>query len=356
MMRFFVEEKKLKEIRDEFQKISLYSGPYQKYEMAVISSHSAVNMFLTHTTVRFFVVYYDNGQECKVALIAPLRIYKNCAKVLGCDEHYNMSDFVYDTKDCSFLEDAIFAVLEYVKGKYYSNNSFPFVWQYLDEKSLSWLAISNLVNAGKLKYISNPEKVINVKIPLKEDYDAYFMGLSKHARQNVRTAYNRIKRDNCELSVHFYHPANGVKEKKEAGKAFKEYTNVYLKRLEERYHRKGVSFFAKKFLMKYLGHGRKTALSPMSLLVDVSLNGEVAAYAKCYSDLAHTGVTVPTLAIDLKWGFYSPGIVLVNELVKYLIDNGGVENLLMGRGEEPYKYEMGGEQYITYNFQIADCI
>ena len=69
-------------------------------------------------------------------------------------------------------------------------------------------------------------------------------------------------------------------------------------------------------------------------------------------DLVHQKITVPNLAIDIKYGFYSPGIVLVNELVRYCQNIDGVSYLSMGRGEETYKYEMGGEPYITYKCEI----
>ena len=77
-----------------------------------------------------------------------------------------------------------------------------------------------------------------------------------------------------------------------------------------------------------------------------------AAFLKSYVDRPHRTVTVPVLAIDQKWGFYSPGILLVAEFVRHLIELGGIDTLSMGRGEEKYKFDMGGEIYTTQNLEI----
>ena len=343
-MDFVVVEKSFRELRNDFQILASNAYPYQKPELVEVSYRSLINRLKTHMRVRMFEVY----QGDKPVMIAPLKIHKNGIKVLGTQEGYNMSDFIYNTKNCSLLSDAIFALLEYLRKKVFEDKEFLVEWWYLFEESLSYKALHQLADNGRITFCWQPVAINNVQIPLYDTYDAYFKGLSKHARQNIRTAYNRVSRDNHSLSVHFYPMWASAEVMPSARKAYKQYSSIYMKRLAERYHRKGFRFLAKKTLAKISGNGWKTASSPLSLLADISLDDEVAAYAKCYMDLSHNKVTVPNLAIDIKWGFYSPGIILVNELVKYIINLGGVEYLSMGRGEEPYKYEMGGEVYHTY--------
>ena len=346
-MKYVVLEKTYRAIKEDYCRLTIEAYPYQKPEMLKNYNYSLINLVKTHSRIRYFVVYLGN----EIILIAPMKIHKECVKVLGTEEGYNMSDFAYATKDSDILKEAIFHLFVYLKDRFFKNKKMTIDWWYLYEDSLSWEAIKKLKDEGRIDFLCL-WVTKNVQIPLANSYDEYNKRLSKHARQNIRTAYNRANRDGYELSFHSYRMLDGGSVKKEARKAFKSYTALYIKRLKERYNRSGMRFFVKKTLMKYFGSGWKSASSSMSLLVDISINGEIAAYAKCYFDLVHKKITVPNLAIDIKWGFYSPGIVLVNELIKYVIEMGGVEYLSMGRGEEPYKYEMGGEQYNTYNMGI----
>lgn len=348
-MDFVVKERTYREIKKEYEKLAKHAYPYQQPEMLEASYNSLMFRIKTRAKIRFFAVY----QGDHAVLIAPLKVFKSGIKVLGTQEGYNMSDFVYSTKDCNLLADAIFALLNHIKKRIYSDEPFTVDWWYLSDEALSWKALHKLSDDGKIAFSFEPEPINNVQIPLKSDYDTYYNGLSKHARQNIRTAYNRVKRDNCSLSIHFYPMNEGREVRSAAREAYKQYSSIYMKRLEERYHLKGLRLLRKRILEKYINSGWKTASASFTLLADISLNDEVAAYAKCYMDQPHRKVTVPNLAIDIKWGFYSPGIILVNELVNHFIDTGGADYLSMGRGEESYKYEMGGEVYLTYNCSFS---
>ena len=348
MSVFSVQEKAFREIAGDIRKLNEIAYPYQKLEYISHSVYSIADLVKSGSHVRFFVVSRDR----EIVLIAPLRLPlgKGTAIVLGKNERYNMSDFLYNTSDCTLLSDAIFALLVYLKNEL---GRVSLTWWYLYEEALSWKAIRKLCEDGRVSLLGQPEKVNNVQIPLKNDYETYYQGLSKHARQNIRTAYNRIERNGEKLQVHFYPLYSGDKEiLNSAREANKAYSEIELKRLKSRYQLKGIRFFVKKVRVKLFNLGWANMPFSMTLFADVSINDEVAAYAKCFLDLVHQKITVPNLAIDIKYGFYSPGIVLVNELVRYCQNIDGVSYLSMGRGEETYKYEMGGEPYITYKCEI----
>lgn len=61
---------------------------------------------------------------------------------------------------------------------------------------------------------------------------------------------------------------------------------------------------------------------------------------------------VPRLSINDEFGFYSPGMLLLNETVKHFIAETDVRHLDLSQGEEPYKYKMGGEAHRTHSFTI----
>ena len=59
---------------------------------------------------------------------------------------------------------------------------------------------------------------------------------------------------------------------------------------------------------------------------------------------------VPRLCINDVYKKYSPGIILVNETIKYLI-NQGTSVLDLMEGDELYKIAMGGVVYNNYQIQ-----
>lgn len=347
-MDYVVKEVRYRDVAEDYKRLSERAYPYQRPEMVEISYRSWISRVKTHAPVRFFSVYQGN----ETVLIAPLKVKNDGVYVLGTLEGYNMSDFVYNTEDCDQLVDVLISLFHFLKNQVFAGKRFIVNWWYLYDETLSWKALHKMSDEGVIKDFW-PVAINNVQIPLKEDYDTYYKGLSKHARQNIRTAYNRANRNNFTITFHVYPMSEGEKIKASARKAYKQYSAIYMKRLAERYDRKGLTFLVRKILARFFNSGWRSASTSFSLLVDISLNDKVAAYAKCYLDLAHKKITVPNLAIDSAFGFYSPGIILVNELAKYIINLGDVEYLSMGRGEEPYKYEMGGEVYHTYYCQFS---
>lgn len=341
------EIKHIRCLRTQYEKLARSARPYQKFEM-LLSVLGLPDSLKARSRVRCFGVYGDDGE---ILLIAPLRIHGNRARMVGNSESYNMSDLIYDTEDCDLLEEAIGALLTYLRDRV-CGKDYVFEWWFLCEESLSWVALRNMRARGLVTFDAEP--VNNVQIPLPESYESYVKGLSKHARQNLRTAGNRLERDGHTMEVHFYPIYEGNPGvRREARKAFAGYMDVYVKRREQRYHAdRGRTWFLQRLLYRYLGYGWASAFFPMTLLADISIDGETAAFLKSYMDRPHRTVTVPVLAIDQKWGFYSPGILLVSEFVRHLISMGEIDTLSMGRGEEKYKFDMGGEIYTTQNLEI----
>ena len=52
------------------------------------------------------------------------------------------------------------------------------------------------------------------------------------------------------------------------------------------------------------------------------------------------------------FAFYSPGMLLINEAIKFFIEETNIRNLDLSQGEEMYKYKMGGITHQTHNFEI----
>lgn len=71
-----------------------------------------------------------------------------------------------------------------------------------------------------------------------------------------------------------------------------------------------------------------------------------------YENSNAKSIEVPELAINEKFSFYSPGMILVNEVCRYLIEEKHYNALDLARGTEKYKKDMGGTIYKTYSILL----
>ena len=58
------------------------------------------------------------------------------------------------------------------------------------------------------------------------------------------------------------------------------------------------------------------------------------------------------LAINEDLDYYSPGRILMNELIKYLHEKTPIKVLDMSRGNERYKKDFGGRSYFIKDFVV----
>ena len=175
-------------------------------------------------------------------------------------------------------------------------------------------------------------------IPFPEDYESYYGSLSKHMKQNLRTAYNRLKTDDGEYEFECI-PYSEMKDLR------KELQTLYIDRQISKYKKSRLY----KYFVKYVDLGTKIQESKN---IDVRafvlrINGKIAAfYDGIFSD---RGIIVPRLAITDGFDRYSPGVMLLNESIKYLIEN-GEKSIDLTHGTEGYKLSMGGEVH-----QCVEC-
>ncbi|MBR2391785.1 MAG: GNAT family N-acetyltransferase [Clostridia bacterium] len=194
---------------------------------------------------------------------------------------------------------------------------------------------------AKLDGLVEFENLANcVKISYTESYDDYYQSMSKNARQNLRTAYNRIATDGLKFEFEFF---MGKTEKKLA----KKLKNIYLNRRANKY--KNMNFL-KKLIYKIdepiskVCFGLENSFSavvkldskPVAFMAGVVKNGEAV---------------VPRLAIDDRFARYSTGVILINETIKKFIEQ-KVFVLDLATGEEKYKFQMGGELHTNYQIAI----
>lgn len=179
-------------------------------------------------------------------------------------------------------------------------------------------------------------------IPLSEfeNYDAYLSSLGKNIYKNIRKSYNHLVTDGKQMSLSI-HTVDNPPSRRLLFKIWKLY---FQRKLAWNKKKKSLSkcLLSRMRAVMNTVAGRQTK-SMMKLraseLYVMTIDGEVAAFMHAYVHDNH--VLMPKLAIDTCFARYSPGILLIQESVKLLMER-GIVDLDMCRGDERYKIEVGG--------------
>lgn len=198
---------------------------------------------------------------------------------------------------------------------------------------------SSLLSMGEFPKLEQEKCVY---IPLKgQSYENYFDSLTKHQRQNIRTAYNKLKKENIIIAVKSYD--NNTAFPKQIRRAC---AKIYVKRYAAK--NSSISFIKRFYRRLSLPVFKMMEKIESGAFIVLFFNEEPVAYmAGAYTKDNKTFV-VPMLFSNNDFIRYSPGIILINEAVQLLISQ-GTESLDLARGTEAYKYAMGGKDHFNYS-------
>lgn len=330
------------EFKEMYEKSNLH--PFQSYSvMKYVFRYSAFYLLQYKVLPVIYIVYDDSG---KPVLIAPAKINlvnKTCY-IAGSELAFDFVDFLYCENSADLMDEAVSALFEYLKEDHIKH----FCIQSLETGSVSDCALKKLYDSKKYRAEMSRD-IINVKINFRDKkYDEYIGDLSKHARQNIRTAYNRLVKDGRILEYYEYTPQTSAKERK---KARDRQTEIYSKRQEKRYAKGNI---IRKLYVRTINFVTKGCVSDVGFISEIKIDGHTAAFLQGFVDTKNRVVLVPRLAINNEYGFYSPGMLLVCETIKRLIETDNYDALSLTRGEEKYKFDLGGTVYHTgcYNFHF----
>lgn len=200
------------------------------------------------------------------------------------------------------------------------------------------------------QYILQTQKVIQesvcTTIALPESFDEYNASLSKNSRQNIRTAYNRLEKQEKKHELEIY----------DASKTPKKLRSSLLRLYADRQvlHYKKAGGFLYRLFIRFIDIGTKlqTKYEGRSRVFVLKIDGKVAAYFDAiYTDYS---IVIPRLAIQEEFNWFSPGIILLNESIKVLCAEKEIRVIDLTHGAERYKLAMGGAvaKCIQANLQI----
>ena len=321
--------KNLKDVEKEYK--DLYNNnknldEFQSFEY--LNNRQKIMKFqhiVYRTKILYYGVYGDNSDD-KLILILPVQIFNNCIKPLST---LDSLDILYNV-NCSEEEiEKAFNLLLNIFDK-------PVIFENVTEFSKLYSLL--LLN-------SNVEKIKETecgKIKFGNSHEEYFASLSKGNRQNIRTAYNRLDKDGKTFK---FNCSFGLTDKK----LYKVLRKNYIKRYQEK---NGNASKLKKFLINfYEPISKLCAKSSNGFNAILYVNNEIAAFMSGFHNVNNNSIIIPRLAYNSKFSRYSSGVLLINETIKYLINNSKVEVLDLGIGNENYKYVMGADNYYAYHFK-----
>lgn len=286
----------------------------------------------------YFLAYEE---EKKPLVLFPLYLKKNKLRLFG----ENISgaghlDLLYDAAITEKQLKNAFAELK---------SMFPgkiLELRMINERSKLFKFLKGIAEAGAdaVFPVKAEEERVCVKIPFPDSYEEYERGLSRHSRNNLRNAYSKARRDKQDISIKVIQGA--FTDKALLSDAMK----IYTKRESERKHR-CINFFPyiKNRYFSSMVWAMETLASHYTFFF--FLNNKLAAFMTGFAT-NYNEIVFPYVAIDSKYAVYSPGKLMISEVVKYLQNYDSIRGLDLSRGDEHYKFVMGGVRHYNYKFEI----
>lgn len=336
---------KLKSIWNELYKGNSTLSVFQSYEFIYNYWKNSWVYFLTHGEIPIFYLILEDGIP---KMIAPLCKKRDGSfEIMGYKNGFEYCDFIY--ADNTNVEKYVSKLLNQLNRK--------IVFVRIKEDSMlykSFVGKNNMRDLGE-------SVCINVSLP--DNYNDYYKRLSSSVRQNLRTAFNRLKRDGHTTSLKVIKsdgncvswtyeemgtlPSTGIvyHERSQSDSSidtdFSQMLALYYQRHKERYGERTSKL--KMWYMKninFMTESLRHMHSSMSVMLFI--DNELAAFMSGLKSPGESDYIIPRLSINGKYSFYSPGMLLVNETVRYLIEKTSNRNLDLSLGTENYKTQMGG--------------
>jgi len=296
---------------------------YQSFKYAKIICNNFFPYRMILGVSPMFICFYSNGFPRMV-----LPLYKKSFKNI-----YYM--FGYKT-GCAYLNPIYFSditiseIADYMRTLKQILGSGKLLITYIQETSIFFQYITTQFRHYMLTDC--------VAINFEDGYDTYLNSLSKNVRQNIRTAYNRLKRNNLSIKLDVRSEASLTKLE------FKHVYDIYIGRMGKRYNKK-TTFIHKAFIKNFdIGSRAINELNSDVSWYLLYINDELAGFYNAFLSRDRLEIIVPRLAIAEGYEWYSPGLLLLNESIRYLIENSAVKSIDLIHGLEKYKLDMGGQK------------
>jgi len=304
-----------------------HASPFQQWQLHDTIARHYMFFFLAEQEWPCYFAFYKEG---RLIMIAPMckRYTKQGIRYVsfGATPTIAFQDFIYSDE---LDEDDMTTCLELMKAECGTMRFYN-----LSQESMLYKVLA--------KDLQPVRENMNITIPIGESYESYYASLSKNTRQNVRTAYNRMNTDGRQWTMEL------LDGKELTRTVEKELMDVYVARRKARY--RTTSAIHEWFLRHEHFNTIAMRRQENARFIILRIDNVVAAFLAGYVDNNHQSLLIPRLAINNAFSRYSPGVVLVNESMKLLEDKLHLKYLDLSKGDEKYKFQMGGVNYYTFDF------
>lgn len=316
---------------------------YEWYEM--LEEEYRVNRLKRAASM---LVYLEILKDSLPVIIAPLHIQKHSIKIgsfgydknvyfLGMKGYSDYLNFVYrdiNREDLDFLFRSI--------GKLFGYSEFYL--SQLPETCKSVSILKEYIAEGKAE-LAGEESCVKILFPV--DIKEFEEGLSKNLKSSLRRQRNKYAREGIELN---YELMEGIVDRSDI---LNRVAQIHAMRFEEKNKNDRLillsEIFAKIFkpfdeIQYSVKHNKHTWLL-------LGKNGdEIISYFYGLKD--HNAVRIMQLGFDSRYQKYMPGNMTMVKFIRDRYEELADSTFDFTRGEERYKYELGGNQHRILNYRV----
>lgn len=313
-------------------------------EMTLFQSYEWYVMLLKHyipeDTNNFESVYAlveTDGQPC---MIAPLWIIKRSFRILNRKGVYLIGRFSFS---------------DYLNFIYQSFDSVAFDYLLKDLRKrygIKKVCFEDLRESTSIyQYIVNSYHIIEnkefpcVSLQLPPSVEEYHKMLSKNSRQNLRTASNRLQKDGKAL---VFNDDDQQVDRQECMRLREAKLSVQFSSVSK----------WRKYKYRIINHLRYSFpfFTPVTyyphskIMTAYDGQGKLRAFFNYAYDYNKKAIRIMAAGTDLDFARYSPGMLLMHQFIEKAIKQGQLEIVDFTRGDEPYKFALGGN--LCYNHRV----
>ena len=293
------------------------------------------------------VFFLTASKNDKVKLIAPLWILRNNYLFInkkGCyfwgrEGYSDYLNFIYDEFDAESLN----ALFSFIKS---DNKIKKYFLEFLNEgTSVVPFLEQRMQRVTKISFDY-------AALHLPENKEDYVRCLSKHVRQNLRTAHNRALKDNVLFESEIIQKVDE--------KTLKKCWDIRNARLPFKEQRERANWSLKTKMHVYLDKKLRIKI-PYRNVMEVDKNGnvlliksgdDVAAFFYYGYEPLKKKITVMTAGTNTQYARYSPGVYHMFLQIQRWIEDDSVKVVDFTRGNEKYKFDLGCKQMPVSNLSF----
>ncbi len=196
----------------------------------------------------------------------------------------------------------------------------------------------------------------SVAIRNKVSMEEYLLTLSKQTKQNLRTARNRMNRDGVSYRFEIM---GRIEDEQLINKLIDIHTSRIISKKEDKNKtRQTITTKIKAIILRYKEKHNNIIRESMrqmneSCIVVVYLSGRIAGYLYGLKERNTSCIRIMQNCFNEEFKFYSPLFRGAYDFIikEQYVDN-RIEEIDFTRGDEEYKYRLGGEETLLYHFKI----